>query len=84
MGRKRDFETVLIRRACDVSPGDIIFTANEHPTVHLVAHVYEIKEELGNDKRLSFIIVSSGTGKVYDLNESYVGLLKMQKIVFKP
>lgn len=82
MRRRRDFDLMPIRRVVDVSAGDIIYTANEHPNVHLVARVYEVSE-MGGDTRFVYTIVSSGTGKVYDLAESLFGLLKMQKILFK-
>jgi hypothetical protein len=82
MRRSRDFKLTPIKRVVDISAGDIIYTANEHPNVHLVARVYE-STEMGGDSRFVYTVVSSGTGKVYDIVESLLGLLKMQKIVFK-
>lgn len=83
MPRRRNFETSLIKSVSDVSPGDLIYTANEHPTVHLIVRIDEDNDAAPHLRLFTFVVLSSGTSKMYDLRESYIWLLKMQKIVFK-
>jgi len=61
-----------------VRPGDIIFSAKDPTQLLLVARMYE--QQLPDKIVTSFVMVSSGTGKVYDVSESIVGLLDMRKI----
>ncbi len=58
--------------------GDIIFSAKDPTQLLLVARMYEV--QLPDKIVTCFAMVSSGTGKVYDVSESIVGLLDMRKI----
>lgn len=74
-----DRDTIPIRHALDIKLGDMLFS-NVEPTIYIVARAEQRFDILSKKTIFFFTLVSSDTGKVYDVPEGLIGVIRMRKL----